>query len=168
MPPKELNERILILAPRGRDAELARAALRGAGLEAEICPSIEVLCAETERGIGAAISRSMAAQGADVAAGYSGNDEAAERFRKQFCDDFPDQGFSVHKGDISNADDCRRTIAEVIALIDAASASVNTAVGRISPLASLGSHCAFCSGVPPHRISSAAISDRVAREPTPI
>ena len=66
------------------------------------------------RGIGAAISRSMAAQGADVAAGYSGNDEAAERFRKQFCDDFPDQGFSVHKGDIGDADDCRRTIAEVI------------------------------------------------------
>ena len=66
------------------------------------------------RGIGAAISRSMAAQGADVAAGYSGNDEAAERFRKQFCDDFPDQGFSVHKGDIGNPDDCRRTIAEVI------------------------------------------------------
>jgi NAD(P)-dependent dehydrogenase (short-subunit alcohol dehydrogenase family) len=66
------------------------------------------------RGIGAAISRSMATQGADVAAGYSGNDEAAERFRKQFCDDFPDQGFSVHKGDISDADDCRRTIAEVI------------------------------------------------------
>jgi NAD(P)-dependent dehydrogenase (short-subunit alcohol dehydrogenase family) len=66
------------------------------------------------RGIGAAICRSMAAQGADVAAGYSGNDEAAERFRKQFCDDFPDQGFSVHKGDISDADDCRRTIAEVI------------------------------------------------------
>jgi NAD(P)-dependent dehydrogenase (short-subunit alcohol dehydrogenase family) len=66
------------------------------------------------RGIGAAICRSLAAQGADVAAGYSGNDEAAERFRTQFCDDFPDQGFSVHKGDISNADDCRRTIAEVI------------------------------------------------------
>ncbi|SDX32128.1 3-oxoacyl-[acyl-carrier-protein] reductase [Geodermatophilus africanus] len=66
------------------------------------------------RGIGAAICRSMAAQGADVAAGYSGNDEAAERFRKQFCGDFPDQGFSVHKGDIANADDCRRTIAEVI------------------------------------------------------
>ena len=66
------------------------------------------------RGIGAAICRSMAAQGADVAAGYSGNDEAAERFRKQFCDDFPDQGFSVHKGDIANPDDCRRTVAEVI------------------------------------------------------
>ncbi|SHN56577.1 3-oxoacyl-[acyl-carrier-protein] reductase [Geodermatophilus obscurus] len=66
------------------------------------------------RGIGAAICRSMAAQGADVAAGYSGNEEAAERFRKQFCDDFPDQGFSVHKGDIGDADDCRRTVTEVI------------------------------------------------------
>ncbi len=66
------------------------------------------------RGIGAAISRSLASQGATVAAGYSGNDEAAERFRKAYCDDFPDQGFSVHKGDISNADDCRRTIQEVI------------------------------------------------------
>ncbi len=49
------------------------------------------------RGIGAAISRCLASQGADVAAGYSVNDVAAERFRKQFCDDFADQGFSVHK-----------------------------------------------------------------------
>jgi NAD(P)-dependent dehydrogenase (short-subunit alcohol dehydrogenase family) len=66
------------------------------------------------RGIGAAICRSLASQGAAVAAGYSGNDEAAERFRKAYGDDHPDQGFSVHKGDISNADDCRRTIQEVI------------------------------------------------------
>jgi acetoacetyl-CoA reductase/3-oxoacyl-[acyl-carrier protein] reductase len=66
------------------------------------------------RGIGAAICRSLASQGATVAAGYSGNDEAAERFRKAYCDDFPDQGFSVHKGDIGNADDCRRTVQEVI------------------------------------------------------
>jgi NAD(P)-dependent dehydrogenase (short-subunit alcohol dehydrogenase family) len=66
------------------------------------------------RGIGAAICRSLASQGATVAAGYSGNDEAAERFRKAYCDDFPDRGFSVHKGDISSPDDCRRTIGEVI------------------------------------------------------
>jgi hypothetical protein len=46
--------------------------------------------------------------------------------------------------------------------------SVKTAVGRISPLASPGSHFCFCSSVPPARISSAAISDRVPREPTPI
>ena len=66
------------------------------------------------RGIGAAISRSLAAQGAAVSAGYSGNDEAAAKFRDGFKHDFPDQGFSVHKGDIASPDDCRRTVQEVI------------------------------------------------------
>ena len=66
------------------------------------------------RGIGAAISRSLAAQGAAVSAGYSGNDEAAAKFRDAFQRDFPDQGFSVHKGDIGSPDDCRRTVQEVI------------------------------------------------------
>ena len=46
--------------------------------------------------------------------------------------------------------------------------SVNTAVGRISPDAMAGSHLAFCSSVPPIRISSAAISERVPSEPVPI
>jgi acetoacetyl-CoA reductase/3-oxoacyl-[acyl-carrier protein] reductase len=66
------------------------------------------------RGIGAAICRSLAGQGAAVGAGYSGNDEAAARFREGFERDFPGQGFSVHKGDISSGDDCRRTVQEVI------------------------------------------------------
>ena len=66
------------------------------------------------RGIGAAICRSLASQGAAVGAGYSGNDEAAERFREAYRADYPEQGFSVHKGDISNPDDCRRTIQEVV------------------------------------------------------
>ncbi len=66
------------------------------------------------RGIGAAISRSLASQGAGVAAGYSGNDEAAARFKESFEKDFPGQGMTVHKGDIGNPDDCRRTISEVI------------------------------------------------------
>jgi acetoacetyl-CoA reductase/3-oxoacyl-[acyl-carrier protein] reductase len=66
------------------------------------------------RGIGAAISLSLASQGAAVAAGYSGNEEAAGRFREAFERDFPDQGFSVHKGDIGSAEDCRRTVREVI------------------------------------------------------
>ncbi len=66
------------------------------------------------RGIGAAISRSLASQGAAVGAGYSGNDEAAARFREGFERDFPGQGFSVHKGDISSGEDCRRTVQEVI------------------------------------------------------
>ena len=46
--------------------------------------------------------------------------------------------------------------------------SVKTAVGKTSPLAKPGSHCFFCSSVPPHRINSAAISVLVPSEPTPI
>jgi hypothetical protein len=46
--------------------------------------------------------------------------------------------------------------------------SVKTAVGRISPLAMRGRKRLLCSGVPPPRISSAAISERVPSEPTPI
>ena len=66
------------------------------------------------RGIGAAISRSLAAQGADVAAGYSGNTERADMFAQDFAGAYPDSRVSVHRGDIANPDDCRRTIAEVI------------------------------------------------------
>jgi NAD(P)-dependent dehydrogenase (short-subunit alcohol dehydrogenase family) len=66
------------------------------------------------RGIGAAISRSLAAQGAEIAAGYSGNEQAAEAFARDFSGNFPDRPVTVHRGDISSADDCRRTIAEVI------------------------------------------------------
>ena len=66
------------------------------------------------RGIGAAICHSLATQGADVAAGYSGNAEAAERFGKQFGEAHPDRRLTVHRGDISSAEDCRRTVAEVI------------------------------------------------------
>ena len=66
------------------------------------------------RGIGAAICRSLASQGADVAAGYSGNQEAAEKFAQDFTDTFPGRQVTVHRGDIGVADDCRRCIAEVI------------------------------------------------------
>ncbi len=66
------------------------------------------------RGIGAAIAMSLARQGADVAVGYSGNDEAAERFGKEFAQEHPGRTLTVHKGDISSADDCRRCVAEVV------------------------------------------------------
>ena len=46
--------------------------------------------------------------------------------------------------------------------------SVKTAVGSTSPEAILGSHFSFCAAVPLPRINSAAISDRVPSEPTPI
>jgi NAD(P)-dependent dehydrogenase (short-subunit alcohol dehydrogenase family) len=66
------------------------------------------------RGIGGAICRSLAAQGAQIAAGYSGNDEAAARFREDFAERFPEQNCTVHRGDISSPEDCRRTVSEVI------------------------------------------------------
>jgi NAD(P)-dependent dehydrogenase (short-subunit alcohol dehydrogenase family) len=66
------------------------------------------------RGIGAAISRSLAAQGADVAAGYSGNTERAEMFAQDFAGAYPQSNMSVHRGDIADPEDCRRTVAEVV------------------------------------------------------
>ncbi len=47
------NERVLILAPTGRDAELACGALRSAGLFAETVADIDALCRGVEEGCGA-------------------------------------------------------------------------------------------------------------------
>jgi NAD(P)-dependent dehydrogenase (short-subunit alcohol dehydrogenase family) len=64
------------------------------------------------RGIGAAITRALAAQGATVAAGYGTNRERAEIFQ----DELVRAGLtlSIHQGDVSSADDARRTVREVI------------------------------------------------------
>jgi acetoacetyl-CoA reductase/3-oxoacyl-[acyl-carrier protein] reductase len=64
------------------------------------------------RGIGAAISRSFASQGATVAAGYSRDLENAEELLVQLRGHQVDA--SIHQGNIGSADDCRRTIGEVI------------------------------------------------------
>src|SRR6516165_3449504 len=63
------------------------------------------------RGIGAAISRSFAEQGA-VAAGYSGNAERAQ----QLLEELTSHGVegSLHQGNVGSAEDCRRTVGEVI------------------------------------------------------
>ncbi len=67
------------------------------------------------RGIGAAISRSLASQGAAVAAGYSGNQERARQFLKEFEADFADSGHAtVHQGNVSRPDDCVRVVQEVL------------------------------------------------------
>jgi len=66
------------------------------------------------RGIGAAICSSLASQGAGIAAGYSGNDEAAEEFRKTFSANYSTT-VSTHRGNVASSEDCRRTIDEVIA-----------------------------------------------------
>ncbi|HSE03836.1 MAG TPA: 3-oxoacyl-ACP reductase family protein [Methylomirabilota bacterium] len=66
------------------------------------------------RGIGAAICRSLASQGATVAAGYAGNDDAAGKFRDAFAATYRTAA-TIHKGNVGDAGDCRRTIGEVIA-----------------------------------------------------
>lgn len=66
------------------------------------------------RGIGAAISEDLANAGAIVAAGYGGNSERAEEFKTQMNEKYPDSKFSVHQGNIGEADDCRRVVQEVI------------------------------------------------------
>ena len=64
------------------------------------------------RGIGAAICHSLAEQGADVAAGYSRDRETAEAFIGKLTQ----EGLkgSIHQGNIGSAEDCRRTVGEVI------------------------------------------------------
>ncbi len=66
------------------------------------------------RGIGAAICRSLASQGAVIAAGYSGNDQAAGEFRDAFTQEYS-TSISTHKGNVGDPGDCRRTIDDVIA-----------------------------------------------------
>jgi NAD(P)-dependent dehydrogenase (short-subunit alcohol dehydrogenase family) len=60
------------------------------------------------RGIGRAISERLHARGVKVAAGYSGNKEAAEKF----VNDHP--GSTVHQGNIGSHADCERVIQEVL------------------------------------------------------
>jgi NAD(P)-dependent dehydrogenase (short-subunit alcohol dehydrogenase family) len=64
------------------------------------------------RGIGAAISRSLAGQGAAVAAAYGSNRRRAEELQ----DEFARSGvpISIHEGDIGSAEDCRRTVRDVL------------------------------------------------------
>jgi acetoacetyl-CoA reductase len=60
------------------------------------------------RGIGRAISERLANRGVKVAAGYSGNKEAAQTFLEEHPDG------SVHQGNIGSQEDCERVINEVL------------------------------------------------------
>ena len=67
------------------------------------------------RGIGAAICQSLAAQGASVAAGYSGNTARAEQFLTEFDERFSGQvRATVHQGNVSKPQDCQRVVQEVL------------------------------------------------------
>jgi NAD(P)-dependent dehydrogenase (short-subunit alcohol dehydrogenase family) len=64
------------------------------------------------RGIGAAICRSLANQEATIAAGYSRDQEKAEAFRSQL--EQIGANASIHQGNVASAEDCQRTVREVI------------------------------------------------------
>jgi acetoacetyl-CoA reductase/3-oxoacyl-[acyl-carrier protein] reductase len=66
------------------------------------------------RGIGAAICRALADEGADVAAGYWRDDEDVEKFLAGMAADYRGRRITVHEGNIGHADDCRRVLGEVI------------------------------------------------------
>ncbi|WP_298273191.1 3-oxoacyl-ACP reductase family protein [Geobacter sp.] len=66
------------------------------------------------RGIGAAICRSLASQGAVIAAGYAGNEKVAGEFRDTFSRTYSTP-ISIHKANAGDPADCRRTVDEVIA-----------------------------------------------------
>jgi acetoacetyl-CoA reductase len=58
------------------------------------------------RGIGAAISKGLRAEGYKVAASYAGNDEAAEKFKGE-------TGIAVYKWDVSSYDACVAGLSKV-------------------------------------------------------
>src|SRR6185437_8968153 len=66
------------------------------------------------RGIGAAISHRLAAEGAQVAAGYWKHTEPAEKFLAEVSAEYPGRNITLHHGNIGNAADCRRVVHEVI------------------------------------------------------
>jgi NAD(P)-dependent dehydrogenase (short-subunit alcohol dehydrogenase family) len=91
------------------------------------------------RGIGAAISRSLAMEGATIAAGYSrGKDHAVE-----FLDELQRAHrapVSIHQGNVSSPDDCKRVVREVIEehgkvdiLVNNAGITVDKTVLKLTP-----------------------------------
>jgi 3-oxoacyl-[acyl-carrier protein] reductase len=92
------------------------------------------------RGIGAAISKSLASQGATVAAGYGRNSALAQEFLAELSATSDGANVSIHQGDVAIADDCRRTIGEVIdlhgrldILINNAGITCDKTVAKITP-----------------------------------
>jgi signal transduction histidine kinase len=51
-PRSALEQRVLLLAPTGRDAQLSQSILAEAGLSCAVCADIEAICTELERGAG--------------------------------------------------------------------------------------------------------------------
>ena len=67
------------------------------------------------RGIGAAITRRLLAEGAAVGAVYAGNDEAANAMAAAVAADGLPGTLSLHRADIGDHDACRAVVADVVA-----------------------------------------------------
>lgn len=65
------------------------------------------------RGIGAAITRALTAEGTHVAAVYAGNDKAARHLAGEVAAD--GGSVSLHQGDVGDRAFCRRLVADVLA-----------------------------------------------------
>jgi acetoacetyl-CoA reductase len=90
------------------------------------------------RGIGAAICRALAADGAVVAAGYSSNQARADELRQSI--EAEGGTASLHQGNIGDADDCARVVKDVISqhgrldiLVNNAGITVDKTVRRMTP-----------------------------------
>ena len=88
------------------------------------------------RGIGLAICERLMNRGVKVAAGYSANHDAAQRF----ADKYADHGASIHQGNIGSNDDCSRVIQEVLdrhgqldILVNNAGITVDKTVRKMTP-----------------------------------
>jgi acetoacetyl-CoA reductase len=86
------------------------------------------------RGIGRAICERLAGRGVEVAAGYSSDKEAAQKF----LDDH--RGGSIHQGNIGSNADCERVIGEVLdqhgrldILVNNAGITIDKTVRRMTP-----------------------------------
>jgi len=62
---QDASERVLVLAPSGRDAAIAQAILAEVGLGVAVCDDLRELCGQFEHGVGVALIVEEALQGAD-------------------------------------------------------------------------------------------------------
>ncbi len=65
-------------------------------------------------GIGAAISRGLADQGAAIAAAFWGFNDRAEQFQAEMKAEYPDRVCTLHEANNAIPEDCRRQVQEVI------------------------------------------------------